>query len=95
MVKVYPAQAKCAYAGEYANLYVTKLLDGQSLYVFEFCKEVANYVYDTTGKYVPLIDTSNIVKGSRDSVTVFVPKDFNIPPGMKYVITELSFQGEE
>lgn len=92
--KVYPAQITCLGSEKYANLYVTKLMDGQSLFVFQYCKEVPKFAYDTTGRYPPIIDTSNIVKGMQDSVIIFVPKDFNIPTGAKYVIADLSVMDE-
>jgi hypothetical protein len=94
VLKVYPAKLRCIGSEKYANLYITKLLSGQSLYVFEYCQEVAKYVYDTTGRYVPLIDTANILKNRQDSVIIFVPKDFSIPTGVKVVIADLSFRSE-
>jgi len=94
VLKVYPAKMKCVGSEKYANLYITKLLNGQNLYVFEYCQEVAKYVYDTSGKYVPLIDTSAIVKNRQDSVIIFTPKNFSIPKGIKYVFADISFRDE-
>jgi hypothetical protein len=94
ITKVYPAQMKCLGSENYANLYVAKLLNGESLYVFEYCKEVPKFVYDTTGRNGPIIDTSDIRKSVQDSVIIFVPKNFNIPNGVKYVIADLSVMDE-
>jgi len=94
VLKVYPAKVKCVGSEKYANLYITKLLNDQNLYVFEYCQKVSVYVYDTTGRYVPLIDTSNILRDRQDSVIIFAPKDFSIPTGAKYLFADLSVLSE-
>jgi len=90
VLKVYAAATECTGSEKYANLYVTTTSKGQRLYVFEYCKKVPDLVFDTTGRYVPLIDTSDILKGRQDKVNIFVPKDFSIPAGAKYLFAELS-----
>jgi hypothetical protein len=91
LLKIYPAERQCISGFEhYANLYVANF-KGQKLYVFEDCKKVADEAYDTTNRYPPLIDTNDILKKKQDSVVIFVPKDFSIPVGAKYLIAPLSF----
>jgi hypothetical protein len=85
----------CISGGEkYANLYLTRLRNGQPLYVFECCHPVADEAYDTTDRYPPLLDTSYIVKKNQDSVVIFVPPNFIISANAKYVIAPVDFMME-
>jgi hypothetical protein len=94
VLKVYPAQSTCIGDDKYANLYIARLLNGQSLYVFEFCSKVPEHIDDTTGRYPPIIDTSSILKDKEDKVIIFVPKDFSLPAGAKYVFATVGTLGE-
>jgi len=94
VLNVYPAALTCEGAQKYSNLYITRLLNNQILYVFETCHKVSDYIRDSA-TFGPQIDTNNIVKINQDSLsTVFVPKSFALPEGAKYIFATLSFVTE-
>lgn len=94
ILRVYPAKSLCTGVEKFANLYIGKLLNGQILYVFEDCKKVSELIYDTTGRNVPLIDTSNISHDMPKQVIIFVPKDFTMPANSKYLLASIGFLTE-
>jgi hypothetical protein len=90
VLKYYESQMSCISGLEkYGNLYITKMQNGESLYIFQYCGGVPEHIDDTTGRYVHEIHRSTILKGRQDSVIIFVPKDFNLPTGVKYMFATM------
>lgn len=89
--KVYPADLTCIGYTKYANLYITKVRNGDSLYVFEYCRKVSEMVYDTTDRYPPEILIRDIPKDRQDSVIIWVPPNFKLPTGVKYVFADVGY----
>jgi hypothetical protein len=94
VLKAYPKKLACSNSEVYYNLYISKLKDGQVVYVFEPCKESVHLLADTANGQIPMIDTNDISKNEIDSVVIFVPLDFSIPAGSKYVLTPLTWLKE-
>jgi hypothetical protein len=94
VLKVYPAELTCLGYQDYANLYVARMSNGKILYVFEYCQKVDQKVFDTTGRYVPLIDPGTVLNSRQDSVSIFVPQDFSIPTGAEYMFGKLGMLTE-
>jgi hypothetical protein len=94
VLKAYPKKLPCSTTETYYNLYISKLKDGQIVYVFEPCKESVHLLADTAIGHIPMIDTSDISKNGGDSVVIFVPLGFSIPAGSKYVLTPLTWLKE-
>jgi hypothetical protein len=90
VVKVYPAESVCSGRTKYANLYIARRRNGQELYVFEYCQPVSDLIKDTTGRYIPLIDSSTILHERPEKVIIYVPADFSIPAGSKYVFAPIT-----
>jgi hypothetical protein len=91
IIKVYPAQNECNATEKYANLYIcSKVSSGDTVYVFEECREVGKQAIDTI-HYYPFIDKENMTIPSSDKVTVFVPTDFKINTKLRYFSAKISF----
>ncbi len=90
MLNIYPAEHSCNDSEVYANLFIAKQLNGNVIYVFEPCSKVDNYLFDTTGRYVPIIDTQQILHSQLKKVIVYVPKDFSMPKGVKYLVSKVT-----
>jgi hypothetical protein len=94
ILKIYPAKLSCSGSKRFANLYIAKELNGQLIYVFEYCTKISDFAYDTSGRYVQIIDTSDILRENQNKVMIFVPKDFELPKGAKYLFAELKILNE-
>lgn len=77
----------------YANLYLTKLPNGQRLYVFECCQTVTNEAYDTTDRYPPMLDTKLHRKEEPGLGCYFCAAKFYHPCGRKICVCPYRVHG--
>ena len=91
VLKIYPAQLKCNQNEEYANLYICKKIsDGDTVYVFDQCEEVAEFALDTNANHTVVINKNDTSVRSPAKVAIFVPVDFKMPKNAKYLFAKLS-----
>jgi hypothetical protein len=95
LLNIYPVEYPCNDSEIYANLFIAKKLNGNIIYVFEPCSKIDEYLFDTTGRYTPIIDTTQILHGKLNKVIVCVPNDFDIPKGAKYLVSRVTNMAEE
>jgi hypothetical protein len=94
ILNIYPAKLECTYSEKYANLYIAQQFDGKVIYIFELCSKVPEFAYDTTGRTLPIIFPDDILKERQTIVTIFVPEDFRLPEGARYLFTKLGVLDE-
>jgi ribosomal protein S17 len=92
--KIYPTQKECNTAEKYANLYIcTKVSNGDTVYVFEECREVSKLAFDTIHN-TAVVDKDNMTVPNLNKVTVFVPIDFRVSSNIKYFFAKLDYLTE-
>lgn len=91
IIKVFPIRKECDVTTKYANLYIcTKVSCGDTIYVFEECREVNKEAYDSNN-YYPYIDKRNMTVPDSDKISVFVPNDFKLEKNIKYFYGHMDF----
>jgi hypothetical protein len=95
ILEVYPALKSCDATSRYANLYVCrKFTDGDTVYVFEECREVNKLALDTVAHYAGVVTRENLKDKWPDSLTIFVPAGFRMGSNVKCFLANLDFQTE-
>lgn len=95
IVNVYPAQKSCDATSRYANLYVCrKFTGGDTVYVFEECREVNKLALDTAAHYAGVVTRENLKVKWPDRLTIFVPAGFRMGSSVKCFLANLDFQTE-
>jgi hypothetical protein len=91
ILKIYPAQLDCTAGERYANLYICKrLLNADTIYIFEECEKVPQFAFDSSANHIPIIDPNAILVHYPEKVNIFVPANFKIPNNAKYLFAKLS-----
>jgi hypothetical protein len=93
ILQTYPTQHKCQVKEEYANLYICKKLNGDSIYVFEKCEKVSDLAFSPE-HYMGMIEKKYLPDQSSKKVTVFVPKDFILTVNAKYIFAKMKYLTE-
>jgi len=91
ILEIYPAKMQCTPNEKYSNLYICKeLFNGDTIYLFEECKEVPPFALDTGAHHIPIIDKGDVLKEFPIKATIFVPANFKMPINAKYLFGKLS-----
>ncbi len=91
ILQVYPAKVICSTSEKYANLYICiKRINGDTLYVFEQCEEVASFALTGNHNHNPVIEKQDVLVESPDKAVIFIPADFKMSTNIKYVFAKLS-----
>lgn len=91
ILRIYPSLVECNVKEKYANLYICKkLMNSDTIYLFEECKMVPNFAYDTSDSHVVIVDKDDVQVHCPSTVTVFVPVDFKMRSDAKYLFAKIS-----
>ncbi|HZY37522.1 MAG TPA: hypothetical protein VFE53_12780 [Mucilaginibacter sp.] len=91
ILKTYPIQLDCTPKIRYANLYICKrrLANFDTILVFNECEKPHSFAVDTGLNIEVGFFTRDVFKNPPKHVTVFVPREFNIPKNARYVFVRL------
>jgi len=91
ILKTYPSQSE--HSNErVANLYICRnaMASNDTIYVFDESNKVPSFAIDTSSDVGISIDKSKVKINYPKEITVFVPKQFTMPKGAKYIFASLT-----
>ncbi|MGN6398311.1 MAG: hypothetical protein ACTHMI_22250 [Mucilaginibacter sp.] len=91
ILKTYPIQSEDLNE-RVANLYICRnaITSNDTIYVFDESDKVPPFARDPGGDAGISIDKTKVKINYPNKITVFVPKEFTMPPGAKYIFANLT-----